>query len=498
MATTCTPQALATASACLDESLPAGVREAIKTYLLAVQAGGSVNAVTLLAQARTAGWCADKFPPQDMKAAQIYMLGIYTSTTLQSSITLSKCFDLEPSSSKSAGTIYLLANGNSVSTNPSTLVGLATTNKFLCGLDTPDLLAIQSMLMATILGNASTPQAIMTSAACYNGIGSGLVAAIEEYLWCFFFNSSPPVVEETILFTSVGGSFGRVSATTGFYKTKSPSNVTTVRASASTFTMAAGNWQLWPCDAGGTVTGGFISVELSNSGVTAIDMSHGTSCTNLKMDSNPIAGNIDLTGCNNMVTFEAEFCPNATSLTLTGCTAMTGIYVYYSGWIHLDFRAATALQNTNNGGCSSLLDMDCSGLTNLSTVSMNQCTAITSYNFSGCTNLVSFEAGYNVSLTSINFTGCQNLQSLDLNYSSSLLSIDISPCVPSLSAVNISYCGISMSDTDGGNGMLIDLAAGTVVAGDFNFTSCPTFTGTSPAGGVAAGILTGRGWSVYN
>lgn len=200
MATTCTPQALAAASECLNLSLPEGVREAIKTYLLAVQAGGSTNAITLLAQAKAAGWCGDTIPPQDQKAAQLYMLALDQSTTLQPAITAAACFDLEPSSSKSAGTIFLLADGNTVSTDPATLVGLATTNKFLCGMDVSDMLAIQSMLIASITANAGTPQSILNSAACYSGIGSGLMAAMEEYLWCLFFSSpTPPPASDALI-----------------------------------------------------------------------------------------------------------------------------------------------------------------------------------------------------------------------------------------------------------------------------------------------------------
>lgn len=51
MAVNCDPSTLANEARCFDRCIPPGMQDAVKTYLLAVWAGGSLDPNTLMQQA---------------------------------------------------------------------------------------------------------------------------------------------------------------------------------------------------------------------------------------------------------------------------------------------------------------------------------------------------------------------------------------------------------------------------------------------------------------
>ncbi len=193
MPITCSAQVLATLSSCNDLKMSEGQRLGVKAYALSALAGGSLNAVTLLASATAAGWCAGKLTNREYLTTQLYLLMTDAGITAATAESASACFFSMSDSQKDSSTIYLIADGAVISTDAASLVAAATTNKFLCGFSHSELLAIQSYLVAQIVGDVSTVQSLLNASACFSKFGTGLLRTLETYLWCLFFSSSPPV-----------------------------------------------------------------------------------------------------------------------------------------------------------------------------------------------------------------------------------------------------------------------------------------------------------------
>lgn len=160
---------LAAQAACFT-CLPVNTQQAIKTYLLAVIAGGSRDPKTLLAQSRAFIGIPSGMQP----AVQTYATAVLAGgTTVPSTFVKSQAcvFECTPGGLSLPIAIYQLATRANLAPVPKTLAALASC--FVC---IPDgyLVALQSYLLAVIAGVTTIPGDLLKKATGFiNTIPSG-------------------------------------------------------------------------------------------------------------------------------------------------------------------------------------------------------------------------------------------------------------------------------------------------------------------------------------
>jgi len=187
MAVICTPQSLATAAGCIDLLLSTGVREQVKSYLLAVLAGGSTNAQTLYAQAQAAGWCSQGVTPEEYDAIQAYLIATKLGLTLQDVATASVCFYSVEYSLKQASILYLLAGMVGADVSAATMQADLCIGKF-DALTTTEAKALNAYLVSLIVVNANSLASIYSASKCWQMLESGDLLNMTVYLWCQYAN----------------------------------------------------------------------------------------------------------------------------------------------------------------------------------------------------------------------------------------------------------------------------------------------------------------------
>ena len=195
MAVTCTPQAIVSGAGCLDQQLPVGIRPAVISYLLAILAGGSTNAKTILAAATGAGWFDIRLSRSEYDGIQLYLLcnkiNATTTCDVKTAVAASTCFKDLPVSQLQAGEVLVLATAGSVSTSAKDLIALAVSNGFTEA-SKDQLAALDSYLTAQIVGNSGSIQDIFTASVCWQCLDSKLRSGLLSFLWCSARSSPPP------------------------------------------------------------------------------------------------------------------------------------------------------------------------------------------------------------------------------------------------------------------------------------------------------------------
>jgi hypothetical protein len=291
----------------------------------------------------------------------------------------------------------------------------------------------------------------------------------------------------------------------------------TANASLQTF-QAGGALVFGPLDFSGLTN--LVSVSLNGTSTGNVDMSNSSIQTfGCFVDAAPT---IDLTGCNNLVTVQAE--GNIGSFDASGSSVQT-FGGGGTGTALFDLSGCTALTTflpTPPTGNSSY---DCSGCTSLGFVSF-QFVSFVSADFSGCTALTGIAFSYAPTPFTLNLTNCTSLASIQLADGSSgpteITSLNISGCTSLAAINNVGALGtpditslttvtvttlpamISMDLTAGTgaalnvasvNSILVALDANGLTNGAVNMSG-GTSAAPTGAGLVAKANLIGKGWFV--
>ncbi len=174
----CTAAALASDAACLT-GLSASQFPAIKTYLLAVKAGGSLDPDTLAGLAA----CFKGLKPKQQEAAQTYLLSIEAGVTPTDEVLapLGACYGGMNSQQAQAVQIYLLALWAGVDPNPDTLAAAAACFTFT----PPQHEAVQTYLLCVIVSEVTcTANGLAAVSACLTGMNPPQQAGIQIALLC--------------------------------------------------------------------------------------------------------------------------------------------------------------------------------------------------------------------------------------------------------------------------------------------------------------------------